>query len=412
MTLESDYLKRVGRMPQNTMQARPSMDAPDDPATPFVQAAPVSMVSRIPLSLSQILYIEDPASTPAKDQGEAMVEVADRAVEAAWKIRNLEDYDRRLKLAARRVDELAREHETAALVIYEAALMTSGHPQEEIREMVRAFRETFEDKEEPLTISRVTGIMNVEDDSWFFGKDALRGLTGRLLGQFQHRIAQYNYIDEREVLRRWADGYDTRLFIRRRIYETEPIVGVVGGFDLPLVQYLRLIAGGNTLVPSENVSWALEALGYEGSVDNYEVLARAENLALHLELPAPVVGEMLEDLAREGYTDFREPPRDLARPAEGPAEKDREEGVPSEGAGVKEGAAAEGRRQKPGPEDGTARRTVPKDPGKGEEPSRVQDPQAKDAPGVEQESGEEREPSPPKRGRGGEPGTSDRREGS
>ena len=40
MTLESGYLKRVERMPQNTMQARPSMDAPDDPATPFVQAAP------------------------------------------------------------------------------------------------------------------------------------------------------------------------------------------------------------------------------------------------------------------------------------------------------------------------------------------------------------------------------------
>jgi hypothetical protein len=51
-----------------------------------------------------------------------MVEVANRAVEAAWKIRNLEDYDRRLERAAARADELAREHETAALVIYEAAL--------------------------------------------------------------------------------------------------------------------------------------------------------------------------------------------------------------------------------------------------------------------------------------------------
>jgi hypothetical protein len=340
-----------------------------------------------------------------------MVEVADRAVEAAWKIRNLEDYDRRLEQAARRVDKLAREHETAALVIYEAALMKSGRPQREIREKVRAFREAFEDEEEPLTISRVSGIMNVEGDPWFFGDKTLRVLTGRLLGQFQHRIAQYNYIDEREVLRRWADGYDTRLFIRRRIDGTEPIVGVVGGFDLPLVQYLRLIAGGNTLVPTENVARALEALGYEGGADNYEVLARAENLALHLELPAPVVGEMLEDLAHENYTNFPEPPRDLAE-SEGPVEASEEEGVPSEGGDVNRGAAAEGREQKPDPEDRAARRTVREDPGKGEEPSRVQDPQAKDAPGVEQESSGEREPSPPETGRGSEQGAPDREEES
>src|SRR5919199_1444848 len=219
-----------------------------------------------------------------------MVEVADRAVEAAWKIRNLEDYDGRLERAARRVEELLREHETAALVIYEAALMKSGRPREEVREMVRSFREAFEDEEDPLTIPRTSGIMNVEDDTWFFGDDNLRLLTGRLLGQFQHRVAQYNYIDEREVMRRWADGYDTRLFIRRRIYETEPGVGGVGDFDLSLLQYLRVIAGGNTLVPSENVAMALEALGYGEGADDYKVLARAELLALHLELPAPGVG--------------------------------------------------------------------------------------------------------------------------
>jgi hypothetical protein len=340
-----------------------------------------------------------------------MVEVADRAVEAAWKIRNLEDCDRRLEQAARRVDELAREHETAALVIYEAALMKSGRPQEEVREMVRSFRETFEDEEDPLTIPRVGGIMNVEGDSWFFGDENLRVLTGRLLGQFQHRVAQYNYIGEREVLKRWADGYDTRLFIRRRIYETEPVVGVVGGFDLPLLQYLRLIAGGDTLVPSENIARTLEALGYEGGADDYEVLARAENLALHLELPAPVVGEMLEDLAREGHTNFPEPPRGVTEPEE-PAEEAEDEGVPSEGGDVKGGAAAEDREQKPSPEDRAARRTVREDPGKGEEPSRVQDPQAKDAPGVDQESGEKKEPAPPETGRGDEPGTSDREEGS
>jgi hypothetical protein len=211
-----------------------------------------------------MLYIEGSSITGlVQNRGEAMVEVAERAVEAAWKIRNLEDYDARLERAARRVDELAREHGTAALVVYEAALMKSGRPQEEVREMVRSFRDAFEDEEEPLTIPRASGLMKVEDDSWFFGDERLRVLTGRLLGQFQHRVAQYNYIDDREVLRRWADGYDTRLFIRRRIYETEPVVGVVGGLDLPLIQYLRVIAGGNTLVPTEEVAKALEALGFE-----------------------------------------------------------------------------------------------------------------------------------------------------
>ena len=334
-----------------------------------------------------------------------MVEVVDQAVEAAWKIRNLEDYDRRLERAARRVDELAHEHDTAALVIYEAALMKSGRPQEEVREMVRAFRGAFEVEDEPLTISRASGILNVEGDSWFFGDRDLRVLTGQLLGQFQHRVAQYNYIGELEVLRRWADGYDTRLFIRRRIFETEPIVGVVGGLDLRLVQYLRVIAGGDTLVPTENVARALETLGYEGDADDYEVLARAETLALHLELPAPVLGDLLEDLAREGYTDFPEPPREEAEP-----EEQAEEGVPSEGGEVKGGAAAEEKEEMPAPEDRAARRAVREDPGKGEEPSRVQDPQAKDAPGVEQESGGKKEPAAPEAGRGGEPGTSDREE--
>jgi len=339
-----------------------------------------------------------------------MVEVANRAVEAAWKVRNLEDYHRRLERAAARVDELIKEHETAALVIYEAALAKSGRPSEEIREMVRSFRVAFEDEEEPLTIPRTSGIMNVEDDSWFFGDESLRVLTGRLLGQFQHRVAQYNYIEEREVLRRWADGYDTRLFIRRRIHETEPVVGVVGGLDLWLVQYLRLIAGGDTLVPSVNVARALEALGYEAGGDDYEVLARAEALALHLELPTPIVGEMLEDLGREGYTDFPEPPRRAAEP-KGSAE-DTREGVPSEGGDVSRGNTADEREEKPTPEDRAARSAVRQDPGKGEEPTRVQDPQAKDAPGVEQESGGKRDPDAPDTGRGGASGTSDQEDGS
>ena len=76
------------------------------------------------------------------------------------------------------------------------------------------------------------------------------------------------------------------------------------------------------------------------------------------------------------------------------------------------GAAAKAREEKPGPEDRAARRTVREDPGKGEEPSRVQDPQAKDAPSVEQEAGGKKEPVPPEPGRGGEPGASDREDGS
>jgi hypothetical protein len=239
--------------------------------------------------------------------------------------------------------------------------------------------------------------MNVEDDSWFFGDEHLRVLTGRLLGQFQHRVAQYNYIDEREVLRRWADSYDTRLFIRRRIFETEPVVGVVERFDLRQVQYLRLIAGGNTLVPSEDVGRALEALGYEAGSDDYAVLARAEELALYLELPAPVVGEMLEDLGREGYRDFPEPPREATQPEE-----------PAEDAAEDESAAAEAREDKPSPGDRAARREIREDSGKGEEPTRVQDPQARDTPGVEQESGSRKDPDAPETGRSGAPGSSDK----
>jgi hypothetical protein len=344
-----------------------------------------------------------------------VVELANRAVEAAWKIRNLEDYDARLERAARRVEELAREHETAALVIYEAALARSGRPQEEVRELVRSFRDTFEDEEEPLTIPRLSALLNVEDDSWFFGDENLRVLTGRMLGQFQHRVAQYNYVAEREVLKRWADGYDTRLFIRRRIHDTEPVVGVLGAFDLRLIQYLRLISGANTLVPSENVARSLEALGYDVAIDDYAVLARAEELALHLELPAPVVGEMLEDLAREGRTDFPEPPREAAEPEE-PAEVAGEEasgeGVASEGGEVKGGAAAEAREEKPSPEDRAVRSTSGEDPGRGEEPTRVQDPQAKDAPSVDQEAGDVRDPDAPETGRGGTSGNSDREDGA
>ncbi|CAN5633085.1 hypothetical protein BH24ACT22_BH24ACT22_11240 [soil metagenome] len=317
-----------------------------------------------------------------------MVELVDKTVDAAWKIRNLGDYDRRLEQAAHRVDDLDQGRGEAAFVIYESVLVKSGRPLEEVRELVRKFQTDFEDDEEQLTIPRVSGIMNVEGNEWFFGDDDLRVMTGRLLGQFQHRVAQYNYVDEREVLKRWADSHDTRLFIRRRIYETEPVVGVVSGFDFPLVQYLRVAAGGNTLVPTDGVSNALVALGFEETDGEYEILAQAENLSLHLDLPAPIVAELLEDIAREGLTDFPEPPpraEALEQAEEDPAEQ-TEEATPE-----------------PSGEDREARSVAREDPKKGAEPSRVQDPQAKDSPGVEEEVSAEA-PAAPENGGDDAPG--------
>lgn len=262
-----------------------------------------------------------------------MVEVRDLTVEAAWKLRNLPDFDERLERAAKSVDELAGERE-AAFVIYESALMKSGRPQPEVRALVERFRERFYDVEEEFTIPRVSGLMNVESDEWFFGDDELRHLTGMLLGQFQHRVAQYNYLTEPEVLRRWADAYDTRLFIRRHIYDTEPVVGVVAGFDLALLQNLRVLASGNTLVPTAGVARTLTNLGFSGEDDAYETLARAEGVALQLELPAPIVGAMLEDLYREDFDAFPEAPRPESREEDG--EQEREEGEEGETPGGRE----------------------------------------------------------------------------
>ena len=338
-----------------------------------------------------------------------MVELAERAVEAAWKIQNLPDYEGRLERAVRRLDERSAERSEAALVVYETALMKSGRTEDEVRALVREFLETFYDEEEPLTMARASGIMNVEGDEWFFGDGQLRRLTGRLLGQFQHRVAQYNYVGEREVLRRWADGYDTRLFVRRRIHETEPIVGVVRGLDLPLFQFLRVAAGGNTLVPTENVSRALEALGYGEPADAYETLAHAEGIALYMELPAPLVGELLEDLGRDGVTDFPEPPREeVSNGVSEEQAEEEEEAVASEGGRVRGGAAAEEQEEKPSAEDRAARRTARQDAVRGEEPTRVQDPQAKDAPGVAEESGDKKEAAAPEGGPEDAPGTTTR----
>ena len=319
---------------------------------------------------------------------------------AAWKVKNLDDYDARLERAARRVDELARAHGTAALVIYEAALMKSGRPFEEVRRLVREFEETFEDAEQELTIPRASGIMNVEGDHWFFGDEGLRAMAGQLLGQFQHRVAQYNYVSEREVLRRWADGYDTRLFIRRRIHETEPIAGVVPGFDLRLMQYLRVAAGGDTVVPGEEISRALAALGIlDEGADDYAVLAAAENLALHLDLPAPIVGEILHDLAVENRLEFSEPPPEAAdEETEEVAEAGGEYGP----GGADQGSAGSS------PDERAKRRAAQDEADRGEEPTRIQDPQDKDAPAVREEEGEERPtPALPHTGPEDAPGTRD-----
>ncbi len=298
---------------------------------------------------------------------------------AALRLRNLDDYQTRLERAARRVDELARARETAALVVYEAVLTRSGRPLEEIRRLVREFAETFEDEEEALTIPRASGILNVEGEEWFFGDDSLRRMAGQLLGQFQHRVAQYNYVDESEVLRRWADSYDTRLFIRRRIHETEPIAGVVPGVDLALLQYLRVAAGGDTVVPSPEVARVLVALGAlseETLGDDYAILAAAEGLSLRLDLPAPIAAEMLLDLAREDRLEFLEPPPEPS--AETGEEDDAIDG------GTDSSSA------RPSPEDREARGAARREAERGDEPTRVQDPQAKDAPGVREEGGGER----------------------
>src|SRR3712207_7572681 len=113
---------------------------------------------------------------------------------AAWKVKNLDDYGARLERAARRVDELARTHETAALVIYEAALMRGGRPVEEVRRLVREFEETFEDEEEELTIPRASGIMNVEGSHWFFGDEGLRTMTGQRSEEHTSELQSRQYL--------------------------------------------------------------------------------------------------------------------------------------------------------------------------------------------------------------------------
>lgn len=316
-----------------------------------------------------------------------MVELdTERELEAAaWRVKNLAGYNELLESAAMRVAERSNLSE-AALIIYETALMKSGRTHDEVRDLVRRFQETFEDEEEALIIPRVSSIMNVEGDEWFLGDPGIRTLAGRLLGQFQHRVAQYNYVDEREVLRRWADAYDTRLFIRRRIFETEPVAGVVTGFTFPLMQHLRVAAGGDTTVPGENIARALAALDLGEPQDDYEILALAEGLALRLGLPAPVVGEMLEELACKDRLEFPEPPPALFTE---PEYEETDEEAPE-----------------PSPGERAARRAARREAARGDEPTRVQDPQAKDAPAIAEEKGQKR-PAPPEEGRRSAPGSSE-----
>lgn len=334
---------------------------------------------------------------------------------AAWRVGNLPDFGRRLERAARRMDEATRSRGAAAFVIYESALTRSGRPLEEVFDKVRLFAGTFEDEEEPMTIPRASSILNTEGDSWFFDNPALRTLTGQLLGQFQHRVAQYNYVDEREVLKRWANSYDTKLFIRRRIHDTEPVVGVVEGVDLPLLQYLRVAAGGDTVVPTTGLARALVALDIldeDRGSDAYAVLAAAEGLALRMDLPAPILGEILEELVYEDRLDFPTPPEpEPAADDDGSGVGD--EAVADAGAGPSAASTAVGGRGgtdadevKPAPADRASRRAARERPDRGEEPTRVQDPQAKDAPGVQEEAGSPDEPTGPRTGPEDAPGGS------
>jgi hypothetical protein len=152
-------------------------------------------------------------------------------------------------------------------------------------------------------------------------------------------------------------------------------------------------------VPDEEISRTLVALGVldEGAKsDDYAVLAAAENLALRLELPAPVAGEILRSLAAEDHLDFPEPPPEVT----GVEEEGGVEGAVGDTGGTDQESV------QPSPDDRADRRDARVRAERGEEPARVQDPQAKDAPGVPEEEGEEKPaPSPPESGAEDAPGT-------
>jgi hypothetical protein len=172
------------------------------------------------------------------------------------------------------------------------------------------------------------------------------------------------------------------------------------------MQYLRVAAGGDTVVPGEEISRALTALGIlDEGADDYAVLAAAENLALRLDLPAPIVGEILHDLAVEDRLEFSEPP---------PEAVDKETGEVAEAEGVTEAGGEYGTggtdqgSARPSPDERAKRRTAQEEANRGEEPTRIQDSQDKDAPGVHEEEGGERlTPASPQTGPEDAPGTRD-----
>jgi hypothetical protein len=131
------------------------------------------------------------------------------------------------------------------------------------------------------------------------------------------------------------------------------------------------------------------------------VLAAAEGLALRLELPAPIVGEMLTRLAAEDHLRFPEPPAP-ERPEESAEEAGDAAGATATGGGGAGGTDEEA--EKPSAEDRAARKAARADARRGEEPTRVQDPQAKDAPGTAEEAGDKPEPAAPEAGAEDAPG--------
>ena len=124
---------------------------------------------------------------------------------------------------------------------------------------------------------------------------------GQVARTVQHRVAQYNYVDERRGLEALGRRFTTRVSSSAAHPRDRAVSALVGGLDLTLFQYLRVAAWGNTSCQPRtsrrrSVPW--------DTGDAYATLATRRNLALHLELPAPIAGKMLEDLGREGYSEF------------------------------------------------------------------------------------------------------------
>lgn len=146
--------------------------------------------------------------------------------------------------------------------------------------------------------------------------------------------------------------------------------GLVTGFDLPLIQYPRVVTSGDTVVPMRAIARLLRALGTlgeEGTTDDYAVLGAASG-------PGSEAGVA-------GADSWQNPERPGRR---------RRLAVPRAPA---RGARGRRRRRGRGRERSRARTTVCRGvprrekTERGEEPTRVQGPQAKDTPGTQEEAG-------------------------